>query len=198
MPLMQYKAMDARGRMTSGRLEAVNSADLELRLSRLGLDLINYSETKIRGRTIGSARIQRRDLIGFTLQLEQLLSAGVPLLESLGDLRDSIEDRQLREVLAGMIESIEGGKTLSDAMSSYPQVFDNVFVNLVRAGELSGQISAVLRSVTENLKWQDEQAAQVKKLMTYPIFVGGGRGVCAGVPDGLSGTSVGVLYFQHG
>ncbi|MCP5150829.1 MAG: type II secretion system F family protein [Ectothiorhodospiraceae bacterium] len=169
MPLMQYKAMDERGRMTTGSMEAANVADLEMRLTRMGLDLVNHAEARPGG--AGRGRVGRRDLIGFCLQLEQLIGSGVPVIEALGDLRDSAEDRRMREVIAGMVESIEGGKTLSAAMEEYPQVFDAVLVNLVRAGELSGHVSTVLRSVTENLKWQDEQAAQVRKLMTYPAFV---------------------------
>jgi type IV pilus assembly protein PilC len=106
------------------------------------------------------------------MQLEQLVSSGVPILEGLQDLRDSVEDRKLRDIVAGMVESIEGGATLSAAMSQYPQIFDNVFVNLVRAGEFSGQMGIVLKTLTENLKWQDEQAAQMKKLLMYPLFVG--------------------------
>ncbi len=172
MPLMQYKAMDERGRISTGRMEAANAADLELRLERMGLDLVNFAEAKIRASASSGARIPRRELIGFCFQLEQLLSSGVPVLEGLVDLRDSVEDRNLREVIAGMIESIEGGKTLSGAMDEFPQVFDGVFVNLVRAGEFSGQVGAVLQKITETLKWQDEQAAQVKKLLMYPTFVG--------------------------
>jgi len=172
MPLMQYKAMDERGRIATGRLEAVNAADLELRLERMGLDLVNFAEAKIRASASSGSRVPRRELIGFCFQLEQLLSSGVPVLEGLVDLRDSVEDRNLREVIAGMTESIEGGKTLSGAMEEFPQIFDGVFVNLVRAGEFSGQIGAVLRKITETLKWQDEQAAQAKKLLMYPTFVG--------------------------
>jgi type IV pilus assembly protein PilC len=172
MPLMQYKAMDERGRIATGRLEAANAADLELRLERMGLDLVNFAEAKIRASASSGTRVPRRELIGFCFQLEQLLSSGVPVLEALVDLRDSVEDRNLREVIASMIESIEGGKTLSGAMEEFPQIFDGVFVNLVRAGEFSGQIGAVLRKITETLKWQDEQAAQVKKLLMYPTFVG--------------------------
>ncbi len=172
MPLMQYKAMDERGRIATGRMEAANAADLELRLERMGLDLVNFAEAKIRTSASSGARVPRRELIGFCFQLEQLLTSGVPVLEGLVDLRDSVEDRNLREVIAGMIESIEGGKTLSGAMEEFPQVFDGVFVNLVRAGEFSGQVGAVLQKITETLKWQDEQAAQVKKLLMYPTFVG--------------------------
>lgn len=172
MPLMQYKAMDERGKLSTGRTEAVNAADLELRLARLGLDLINSHETKARGSSMGAGRVSKRELISFCFQLEQLLSGGVPLLEALSDMRDSASDRRMREVIAGLVESIQGGRTLSTALADYPQIFDHVFVNLVKAGEFSGQIGAVLRSITDNLKWQDELTAQMKKLMMYPIFVG--------------------------
>ena len=155
MPLMQYKAMDERGKTTQGQLEAANVADLEMRLGRMGLDLVNFREATVKSKRISAGSIKRRDLIGFCFDLEQLISSGVPLLEGLADMRDSVENPRLREVIAGMIETIEGGKTLSGAMEEYPQVFDNVFVNLVRAGEFSGQISEILRNVTENLKWQD-------------------------------------------
>lgn len=172
MPVMQYKAMDERGKVSSGRIEAANAADLEVRLSRLGLDLINYSETKSRAGGMAVVRVRRREMIGFCFQLEQLLGGGVAMLDALVDLRDSVEDKRLREVVASMVESIEGGNTLSAAMAEHPGVFDNVFVNLVKAGELSGQIGPVLRSITENLKWQDELTAQMRKLMMYPLFVG--------------------------
>lgn len=169
---MQYKAMDERGRIATGRMEAANATDLESRLERMGLDLVNFAEAKIRSAASSGARVPRRELIGFCFQLEQLLASGVPVMEGLVDLRDSVEDRNLREVVAGMVESIEGGKNLSQAMEEFPQVFDGVFINLVRAGEFSGQVGPVLRKITDNLKWQDEQAAQVKKLLMYPTFVG--------------------------
>ncbi len=172
MPVMQYKAMDERGKVALGRMEAVNEADLEVRLRRLGLDLINFTAAKTKsGGGVGRG-VPRREIIGFCMQLEQLISAGVPLLEGLQDLRDSVEDRKLRDIIAGIVESIEGGSTLSAAMDQYPQIFDTVFVNLVRAGEFSGQMGAVLKTLTENLKWQDEQAAQMKKLLMYPLFTG--------------------------
>lgn len=171
MPVMQYKAMDERGKVALGRMEAVNEADLEVRLRRMGLDLINFTAAKAKS-SGGGRKVPRRDVISFCMQLEQLVSSGVPLLEGLQDLRDSVEDRKLRDIVAGMVESIEGGANLSSAMEQYPQIFDNVFVNLIRAGEFSGQMSVVLKTLTENLKWQDEQAAQMKKLLMYPLFVG--------------------------
>ena len=172
MPLMHYKAMNASGRIQSGQVEAANVADLELRLERMGLDLVNFNEVKLSSATVGGRRVERREIINFCFQLEQLVSAGVPILDGLADLRDTVEDKRLREIIAGMVESIEGGKTLSEALEEYPQVFDVVFVNLVRAGEASGRVSTVLERITESLKWQDEQASRVKRLLMYPTFVG--------------------------
>ena len=169
---MQYRAMDDRGRMCRGRLEAADLAQLEVRLARMGLELISASEARARLRPRG-VRVGRRGLIHFCFQLEQLLSAGVPVLDALSDLRDSAATANLRALVADMKESIEAGKTLSGAMEELPQVFDAVLTGLVRAGESSGEVEAVLRNVTDNLKWQDEQAAKIRKLITYPVLAGG-------------------------
>ncbi|MDO9601489.1 MAG: type II secretion system F family protein [Rhodocyclaceae bacterium] len=170
MALYSYKAMDARGRKVFGRMDAVNPVDLEMRLKRMELDFINGGPVKP-GRW-GGMQITRRELITFCFHLEQLSSAGVPIIESLTDLRDSLDNPRFREVLASLIESVEGGKTLSQAMDEHPQVFDGVFISLIRAGEETGNLTAVLKNLGETLKWQDELAAQTKKLVMYPAFMG--------------------------
>ena len=171
MEVYRYKAIDERGRITRGRADAVNAADLEVRLSRLGLDLINFRELKSSQRHATGVGIPRIDLITFCFHLEQLVRSGVPILEGLADLRDSLDNKRLREVTAAMIESIEGGKNLSGAMADFPAVFDPVLVSLIRAGEQSGRLSDVLQKIIENLKWQDEQAAYTKRLLMYPLVV---------------------------
>src|SRR5690606_17759969 len=113
-----------------------------------------------------------QDLINFCFHLEQLSNAGVPVMEGLADLRESVENPRFREVVSGLIESIEGGRNLSQSMAEFPEVFSKVFVSLVRSGEQTGRLSEVLKSLTESLKWEDELAAQTKKLMMYPAFVG--------------------------
>lgn len=171
MSLYAYKAMDPSGRLVLGRMDAINAVDLEMRLKRMDLDLINGDPVKQGG--FGGARITRRELIAFCFHLEQLSRASVPIIECLGDLRDSLENPRFREVLADLIESVEGGKTLSQALASHPKVFDGVFVSLIQAGESTGNLPAVLHNLTESLKWQDELAAQTKKLVMYPAFLGG-------------------------
>ena len=171
MALYSYKAMNGQGRMVLGRLEAINQIDLEMRLKRMELDFINGNPVKSGG-LLNRGKISRPELINFCFHMEQLARAGVSLIESLTDLRDSIENPRFREVIAGMIESIEGGKTLSQALAEHPQTFDEVMVSLIRAGEETGALPQVLNNLLESLKWQDELAAHTKKLIMYPAFLG--------------------------
>ena len=173
MALFTYKAIDPSGKAVLGRIDAANLFDLEQRLSRMGLDLVNGAQSSQRGRMIGRSKVTRQELINFCFHLEQLSNAGVPIVEGLTDLRESVENPRFREVISGLIESIEGGDSVSQALADYPEVFGRVFVSLVRSGEQTGRLSDVLRSLTESLKWEDELAAQTKKLMMYPAFVGG-------------------------
>ena len=173
MPLFSYKAIDAHGKNVNGRVEAVNLFDLEQRLARMGLDLVIGGQTTNRSRLVGRGRISRNDLINFCFHLEQLTSAGVPVVDGLVDLRDSVENPRLREVVSGLVESIEGGKNLSGSLAEFPEVFSKVFVSLVRSGEQTGKLPEVLKNLNESLRWEDELAAQAKKLMMYPAFVGG-------------------------
>jgi type IV pilus assembly protein PilC len=172
MALFTYKAIDAQGKSILGRVEAVNQFDLEQRLARMGLDLVVGAPSSQRARMIGGSRVTRQDLINFCFHLEQLAVAGVPLIEGLNDLRESVENTRFRDVMSGLVESIEGGRSLSQALAEYPQVFSKVFVSLVRSGEQTGKLPEVLKSLSESLKWEDELASQTKKLMMYPAFVG--------------------------
>ena len=170
MAVYRYRAMDQRGAIVRGTLEAVNPLDLEMRLRRISLDLITFrtqSQRRLRKVVRG-----RADLINFCFHMEQLLRAGVPLVDALRDLRDSGGERGLRDLTANLIEGIEGGARLSDAMEQQGGAFDAVFVNLVRAGEESGELPEVLNQLTLNLRWQDEMMAQTRKLLLYPLTSG--------------------------
>ena len=172
MPLFTYRAVDAQGRSVVGRVEAVNLFDLEQRLVRMGFDFVSGASSAQRTRLIGGNRVARQDLINFCFHLEQLATAGVPLLEGLNDLRESVDNARFREVVSGLIESIEGGRNLSGSLAEYPEVFSKVFVSLVRSGEQTGRLPEVLKSLSESIKWEDELAAQTKKIIMYPAFVG--------------------------
>jgi type IV pilus assembly protein PilC len=171
MATYSYCAVDARGKTSKGIQDAANLGDLELRLKRSQLDLIDAkpsSDMAWRGRN----KIKSTELITFFFNLEQLSRAGVPLLDSLGDLRDSLSHARFREIISHLIESIESGKTLSQAMSLHPAAFDKIFVSLTHTGEESGRLPEVFQHITNSLKWQDEMVAQTKTILIYPLFVG--------------------------
>lgn len=172
MALFKYKAIDSRGRKQSGQLDAANEVDLENRLQRMGMDLINGKVIKDR-RIIGrSGTVRRIDLINFCFHMEQLTRSGVSILEGLVDLRDSAEQPNFRRVIGQVIEEIESGMKLSQALAEHPKIFDELFHNLIAAGEESGQLPEVFKSLTDMLKWQDELITTTKKLLLFPAFVG--------------------------
>lgn len=172
MAMYSYQSMDQNGKTVRGMMDAANMPDLEMRLKRMELDLIDCKPAEQRTFTFGRRKITRKDLINFCFHMEQLTGAGVPILEGLADLRDSLEQPRFREVVADMIENIEGGSQLSEAMLRHPLVFDKTMSSLIMAGEQTGRISEVFKNLSESLKWQDELASQTKKIVMYPAFVG--------------------------
>ena len=155
----------------SGNIDATNAVDLELRLRRLGLDLITFESIK-KSTLMRASKVSRKELITFCFHMDQLMRAGVPIIDALADLRDTVDNAGFRQIIGTILEDIEGGLRLSDAMASHPQAFDQVFIALIRTGEQAGQLPEVLSKLAENLKWQDELASQVQKAMMYPVFAG--------------------------
>jgi type IV pilus assembly protein PilC len=170
MALFAYRAVDADGHISTGNLDASNAIDLEMRLRRLGLDLLTFEGVK-RSTAARTRNISRQELITFCFHLSQLLKAGVNIMEALTDLRDTVDNPGFRQVLAAILEDVGGGLKLSEAMANHSYCFDNVFVALVRAGEESGQMTEVLDELSENIKWQDEISSQAQKAMVYPALV---------------------------
>ncbi|MBE9567589.1 MAG: type II secretion system F family protein [Proteobacteria bacterium] len=172
MPDYKFKTIDSAGKIRSDTMVASNPMELEKRLSNMGFDLLSFKEQT---RAVKSAfhrkKISRRELINFTFHIEQLIKSGVPLIDSLKDIRDSIEYSSFTDVLQTIIEDIEGGKTLSLALAEHPIIFDKVYVTLVRVGEETGQLAEVLKDLAETIRWQDELVSQTKKIMIYPMIV---------------------------
>jgi len=171
VPSYQYKAVDKTGSPARGSLEAVNEVDLELRLRRMGLDLITFREVERQTHVFAArGKITRQDLINFCFDMEQMARSGIPILDGLRDMRESMDNPRFRDVLTAMTEDMEGGKVLSQCMSNHPAVFDNVFVSLIRAGELSGQLPEVFKNLADNLKWLDELISQTRRLLILPLM----------------------------
>ncbi len=171
MPVYQYRAVDTNGLIVEGSLDANSENALDVQLRQSGIELLRCTQ---RGSGIFSRKpnISRKDLIGFCFHMEQMTRAGLPILEALSDLRDSVGDGTFSEVIGNLISAVETGNTMSEAMAEFPDVFDDVFVSLIAVGEESGKLPDVMQKLTDSLKWQDELLSKARTVIMYPAFVG--------------------------
>jgi type IV pilus assembly protein PilC len=167
MPSFKYTAINATGQTIKGVIEAGDRKELDSKLGKLGLDPIQVSEQRL-ALEIFQKAAKKEELAQFCFYLEQLVKSGVPLLEGLTDLRDSVENKSLRQVVSVVIQEVESGSTLSNAMKKHPKYFDEVFISLITAGEESGELARVLGSLGETIKWSDEMIKKTKKVFVYP------------------------------
>ena len=171
MPMYQYRAVDAQGQIIEGSLDAHSENALDAQLRQSGIELLRCAECGA-GFFSRKSRIARKDLIGFCFHMEQMTRAGLPILEALSDLRDSVGNAAFSEVIGNLIAAVETGSRMSEAMADYPDIFDDVFVSLIAVGEESGRLPDVMKKLTDSLKWQDELVSKARTVIMYPAFVG--------------------------
>lgn len=171
MAKYHYKAINAQGKVIEGSVEAANESDLEYRMANMELDLIRFKTDQASLLSFKSRKLDRKELITFTFHLEQLVKAGVPIIEALIDLRDSSDNPMLRDVIGSLVENIGSGKTFSQALAMHPKIFSNTFVSMSEVGEKTGRLSEVLGDLAEMIRWQDELSAKARKMSIYPSFV---------------------------
>lgn len=171
MPYFHYKARDGKGKEVRGVVIAENESALSLILERMNLYLISAKEVKKEKESLRPVGVKRRDLITFTIHLSTSLEAGIALITAIRDFAESTENLKFKEVLNDIVKQLEAGAFLSDAMSKYPRVFSELYVNILRAGEATGNLDMVLKDLVKFLEWQEELASQVKQASIYPTFV---------------------------
>lgn len=168
-----YRALDQRrNKIVRGNIQAFNEKALEQTLLESNMVLISFKEVKKSFLSSSKLfnRVTSRDLITMFIHLEQLEKAGVPLLDSLSDLKDYSENQKIKDMAADIYESVKGGKLLSESMEKFPKVFDPVTISLIRMGEKTGNLQLAFKNICENLKWSAEIKRKTIKAIRYPIF----------------------------
>ena len=183
MQRFNYVAKDAAGNEQRGVVEAQNMAEAQLVLRQNNLtakSLVAEGGGKKKSalnlqiklpKLFVSKRIRPKDLMVLTRQLATLVESGLPLLRGLRILTKQSAVPGLKSVLQGMSEAVEGGATFSDALAQHPKVFDNLYVNMTRAGEAAGSLEVSLSRLAEFLEKAQKIKSKVKAAMTYPIVV---------------------------
>jgi general secretion pathway protein F len=179
MAFFRYKAVTPDGKVVEGTLEAVDQETVLARLQEQGQLPIKVTSGEDTGGLLSREirlpwqrkQVPQRDLLVFTQELSTLVKAGLTLDRSLSILSDLTENDYLREIVGKLLREIKGGKSLSDALSTYPQVFPKVYVNMVKAGEVGGALDQILERLEEYLEGADELRSFLISSMIYPCIL---------------------------
>jgi type IV pilus assembly protein PilC len=176
--LFSYKATTKDGRTVNGTVEAVNRQALIGMLHKQELHPVVIEVSKGKSGQIklfGGAKkkVKLQDLVIFTRQLSTMISAGVPLARSLAALQEDSESAYMREVLASISKDVEGGAPLGDAFGKYPNVFSDVYVNMVKAGEEGGILDDILKRLATQVEQDASIRKKIKSAMMYPMVMFG-------------------------
>ena len=173
MPAFAYTGINDKGRKVSGTISANNEIELYQRLKGQNVELLSSKEDKGGAGLSGlfGRKIENRDLVQMCLHLQQLQAAGVGMMEGLADVRESTEQRRLRDIISEVYQDVAEGSSLSAAFGKHPKVFGQVFESLIAAGEASGNLNESFSELVKHLKWIHEVNSKVKKAIRYPSFM---------------------------
>jgi len=182
MEIFTYKGI-AEGKYVEGEVEALNQEEASHKLKEDKIIITNITRTKKKkGETkakskgkgftlFGKKKVKVEEILIFSKQFATMVKAGLPILEVLGMLRDQLESPAIKEIIEDIRKSLEGGVTLSKCFEKYPQYFDNVYTNLIKAGEASGKLDVFLLKIVESLEKKEKIKKKIKGALMYPAIM---------------------------
>ena len=174
MPNFSYVCVDDSGAELRGIAAADSEDHLADVLRRQGQYLVRAAAAS-EARRLSEVRllewVNRRDVIFFTQQLSTVMATGISIVEGLGDIELQLKKQAMKRVVAALRRDIEAGESLSTAMGKHPKVFNELYVNIVRAGEASGKTEHALDDLAKQLEWQEELIGRIREVTTYPVIV---------------------------
>jgi len=177
MPIYEFKAYTLAGKLQKGIIEADSQKSARVKLKKQGLMVSEMTEKNAAkpnasgGMPFFGGRVSVAEISLVTRQLASLVRANIPLVECLAALTDQTENEKLKVVLAQVRQDVNEGTSLAKAVSQHPKVFDNIFVNMIEAGESSGTLSLVLMKLADLKETQMRLRSKVQSAMTYPCLM---------------------------
>ncbi|MBM3248389.1 MAG: type II secretion system F family protein [Candidatus Omnitrophica bacterium] len=175
MAVFKYVAKDESAKTVSGKIVAKDKESVVDELRKRKLVVISVDESK--GSSLmelkfgSSKRVKTEDLVIFSRQLATMVDAGIPLMQSLDVLREQIKQGEFKKVIGSLHDDIEVGNSLSNSFAKYPNVFDTLYINMVKAGESSGMLNVILERLAIYLEKMSALRRKIKSAMVYPIMV---------------------------
>jgi type IV pilus assembly protein PilC len=174
MPVYIWVAETRKGRVIKGELEAVDEKSAALQLKRRNLTVKKLKakpKDLFENLSFMKPKVTSKDIVIFTRQFSTMIDAGLPLVQGLTILADQTENKTFKGILKQIVKDVEGGSSLAEAMEKHPKVFDDLFVNLVAAGEVGGILDTILQRLAAYIEKAEKLKARIKGAMTYPIVV---------------------------
>ncbi len=177
MPQYNYTAIDDYGKTVKGILLAESEEELSSTLSQEGYYLLSASAIKIKAKKNSKPlftwgmRIKPREVITFTHHLSTVLVAGIPILKGLEDLTEQTTDPRFRRIIMEIKNDVQAGSKLSDALMRHPRAFSQLYVNILKAGETTGELDKVLQDLGSFLEWQEEIKENLRQATFYPLIL---------------------------
>ena len=172
-PVWKWTGKSKQGELRSGEIEAPDAASVEARMRQMGLEPIKVKKKprEIHLKFPGSGGVQEKDLLVFTRQFSVMIDAGLPLVQALDIIGTQADNPAFRTVLMTVKTKVESGSTFADALAEHPKVFDTLFVQLVRAGEIGGILDTILQRLGAYIEKNSKLKRRVKGAMVYPAVV---------------------------
>jgi type IV pilus assembly protein PilC len=174
MPVFVWEAETRKGEIKKGEMEAANDASLRALLRRQGFKSINI-RTKPKDLAeylpFLKKKVKEKEIVVFARIFATMINAGLPLIQCLELLAQQEQNKTFAKIISSIKEDIEGGSTLSDALKKHPKVYDDLFVNLVAAGESGGILDVILQRLSNYMEKAMKLKSKVKGAMTYPASV---------------------------
>lgn len=174
MPVYTWVAETRKGRTIKGDIEAVDEKAALLLLKRRNLTVKKLKvkpKDIFEGLSFMQPKITAKDIVIFTRQFSTMIDAGLPLVQGLTILSEQTENKTFKGILRQIVKDVEGGTSLAEAMKKHPKVFDDLFVNLVAAGEVGGILDTILQRLAAYIEKAEKLKSRIKGAMTYPIVV---------------------------
>ena len=183
MEAFTYKGI-SEGKYVDGEIEALNLDEASHKLKEQKIIITNIVRSSKKKKTeekqkkkgkgfslFGKKKAKVEDVLIFSKQFATMVKAGLPILQVLGMLRDQLESPAMKDVVEDIRKSLEGGVTLSKCFEKYPELFDNVYVNLIKAGEASGKLDVFLLKIVESLEKKEKIKKKIKSALMYPSIM---------------------------
>jgi type IV pilus assembly protein PilC len=174
MPIFLWQAETKKGESKKGEIDAADEAAVRGQLRRQGYKSINVKKKPkdlFENISFMQQKVTEKDVVVFARIFATMINAGLPLIQCLDLLGQQEQNKTFAKVIGSVKEDIEGGSTLTDALRKYPKIFDNLFVNLVAAGESGGILDVILQRLSNYMEKAMKLRSKVKGAMTYPLIV---------------------------